>query len=985
MLPVQIVAGGGTLLWSIEVEGLPQPGYFEGALQHEAGDVGLGSAALALELDFRDDGTIAGRVRGDASPLWPLPVVVTGTWTAGGDVVVVLRDRLPAEDWRHSPIARELGREFVLSGKHTADQIAGSVHETLTGMRPAPVELEGSFVLRRRGPLGGLVLPAAYVPEDATAPAWLAPPSLDFEACALLGKSFGTDQTLVEPSAACSACATGGCPAADRIECAGALREATFNIDAVLAPLQGGQDVSPPAGSDTWTDCTAETPNYGDDGRTCLDIDGMRCAHALFRTGAAQTPGPWGEAFSHMAATFSADEGRAATLLALETEVDVALSFKDSLGEPVADALAREQKLLASSRTRLAAALAPTLAPVYPSSLEWLADNADYDSLARARTIPLELLAQYARATAAWARLGHRAGQDAADLRAAVRLGMIAMHAASAELAERLADEANAAPGLQALGSVLDTLAGAYAELAEGGSRFGYPAAYVPLALDQADITEGRTNFEAVRELATGDLELLEQITAEAWQAIRDYETKSHGLAATALRIQDEYGSKLRGYCGSLPGENAPNLATCGDHGGQIAELRANIEATTLRINHAAQAVQNNLDAVEVEEQRFAAELAAHEELEQAVADAQGKIINVVTYYGTARSAAEQAAAIAECTRVRASANAEYQSLIAGCKQQTQQALLSGPGVFGFSTPDWRGLVLARDQCEAQKAAHVAATDNQCESIMANAELAGEMDELSRNEDLELRMINAEMDAIIRAGELNVRRAESEARVKNLRSEALLLQIEVKEAELARDTAMTAMSSAFQEVGALLIDQANAVGLLVDDSPDNPLKRPNFLAARLAAAGRVLPAREQTMRRVYLALRALEYHLNQEFPTLRGSLAAARAPADFVDILACLDTIAEDYRLEQGAPQAYVTEVSLRADIFGMTSDIPDVDGSPATPAEQFAALLADPLHRAPDGSVHLPFTLSAFEHALFSASLCDDRLEQVEVKLIGD
>ena len=34
---------------------------------------------------------------------------------------------------------------------------------------------------------------------------------------------------------------------------------------------------------------------------------------------------------------------------------------------------------------------------------------------------------------------------------------------------------------------------------------------------------------------------------------------------------------------------------------------------------------------------------------------------------------------------------------------------------------------------------------------------------------------------------------------------------------------------------------------------------------------------------------------------------------------------------------------------------------------------------------VALPFSLSAFEHALFSSALCDDRIEEIEVKLVGD
>ena len=43
----------------------------------------------------------------------------------------------------------------------------------------------------------------------------------------------------------------------------------------------------------------------------------------------------------------------------------------------------------------------------------------------------------------------------------------------------------------------------------------------------------------------------------------------------------------------------------------------------------------------------------------------------------------------------------------------------------------------------------------------------------------------------------------------------------------------------------------------------------------VAAAARVLPVRERTIRRVYLALRALEYELNQELPALRDRALGA--------------------------------------------------------------------------------------------------------------
>jgi len=985
VLPVQVITSGGALLWAITLDALPAAGHFRGAVSFDVDGLGLASSSLALDLDFRNDGTIVGRVDHQTSLLWPQTVALTGTWGPNGDVALVLRDRLPAGSWRHSPIARELGRELTLTGKRSATGLAGTVIETITGLRGEPVAVEGAFTLHRRGPLSGLVHPPDFAPKDAPAPTWLAPPDLDAEACDDLAIAFGTDATLVKPSPACDACADGSCSADDMYACAMALRTAGYNLAPVLTALHGKGLVSPPSGAWTWDDCAAQPPGYNAEGRACLDITALRCAHALMRRGPAHKPGPAGALFRGLAAVFAADEAVAAGLLATEAQIDAAFAFKGEIGEPVADAFARELAILTADRERLAAALALTLAPAYLEALQWIEDNNFDQPTANAHLAPLQLAADFARTTAQWARLAHRAGKNPQDLRAAVRLAAIAMHAASAELHARLADRPAAGPGLHALGPALQLLATVDDELAPGRTPFGYPTAYVPLALGPEDLAKGRSNFDAVQAIAADEIAQFAQVAADAWHKARDYEQKTHTLAATELQIATEYDAKLRALCGSLPGDTKPALATCGAHGGQIAELRAAAQAAGLRIRHAVQAGENNLYAIAVEEERFARVLEIHLDLGAAIQAAHGRIFQVRDTYGDQRSAVEQAEAMAECGRIRDSSLAEAEVLQAGCASAMVAQITSGPTILGVTIPNVAGLATAAVECDAKLASLETTTENQCQSVLGQAGLQRARDELQRAEDQEITTINAEIDAAVRASDLELQRAASVALIKNIRAEGLLLQIEIEEAELARRTAMTAIGSAFQEVGALAQDRARTLGLLIQDSPDNARTRPHFLQARLEAAARVLPARERTIRRVYLALRALEYELNQELPALRSTLAAARSPEDITALMTCLAGIAKDYRLKHGFGQPYVTEVSLRTDILGMTADIPDVDGSPATPAEQFAALLQDPLHRQADGAVALPFALSAFEHALFSSWLCDDRIDRIEVKLVGD
>jgi len=318
---------------------------------------------LTVDLDFRDDGTIAGRVDTDASLLWPQPLALTGTWTAAGAVTIEMRERLPAEGWRHSPIARDLGRVLLMTGTRTAAGLEGSVTHTITGMRAAPVMTQGAFMLRRQGPLTGIVHAPDFTPKDATAPTWLAPPDLDAEACDGLGDLYGADPTLPAPSAACDACAVGVCSADDMVACGADLRSASYNLEPVLAALHGDGEVKPPSGQWTWDDCAADEPAYS---------DGLACRHrraSLRRRAGARQEHPdarrVGEALAGLAAVFAADEALAADLLATEAQIAAAFAFKDKIGEPNPDAFARELAFLATDRERIAAALAPTLTPAY--------------------------------------------------------------------------------------------------------------------------------------------------------------------------------------------------------------------------------------------------------------------------------------------------------------------------------------------------------------------------------------------------------------------------------------------------------------------------------------------------------------------------------------------------------------------------------------------------------------------------------------------
>lgn len=984
VLTVRLITSGGPGTWTIEPAAVPTDSIFRGSLSLERGGLFVGASDLRIALDFRDDGTLVGQIE-PGELLFPQAAALNGTWTSAGDIAFVLREVLPAADWPQSPLARELGRTLTLTGTIAADgrTIEGTVLETLTGLRDDPLHATGTFVLRPQRPLDGpLTSPQPSVPEDIQPPEWLAPDELDDPACDGLGTLYGTSGTLPAPSPACDACSAGACTPPDMLQCGGDLWTAAYQLPGVLAGLHGDA-ITPPGGAFTWTDCTAESPVYKA-GKTCLDARALRCATALFRRGAPQIPGAWGDAFTHYAAWLAHREAEAAALLATEATIDAAFAYKDDLGEPATDILARELDLLAAARERLTGALVPLLTPAYLNGLDFIrTQNPDAVPLT-ATTTELRLGTRLADLTAAWARLSLRTGADPSALRTHVQRTALDLHALALEAHARISDDP--AADLPTLAATWDTLALAFRDLGPSASPFGYSATYVPMALGPEDIELGRTNFDAVHAFAADDLTLFADLATTAWQAMRDYEEKTHSTQAAALQLTADFDARLRALCGALSGDSAPDLATCGQHGGQLAELDAAAAAAGLRIDQAMQALENNHHAVAVEEERFTAQARAVAELGDLIHALNHTIFMIIDEHGEERGALMQSQALAECSNLKYAAKEQLDALRMDCKFRVQKELLAGPGIFGFSTPDPRGIHLVRQACEAETEALNASTTAQCAAILSQAGLQADLEEQARQEQVEIMAVNEQIDQAIRQTDLKIAHAASIALIKNLRAEALLLALEIREAELAREAALTALWSAYGEVAALSLEKARTLGLLVDGDPNNALVRPHFLTARQHAASRVLRAREHLTRRLYLALRALEYELGQPLPTLRDQLLAARAPEDFTALLACLDTIAEDDRLTHGYGQSYTTEVSLRADIFGITKDLPDVDGTPATPAEQFQALLRDPAHRRPDGTIALPFTLSATPgDTLFSTWLCDDRLDRIEVKLIGD
>lgn len=1008
VIPIHVVTEVGSLQWNLGLAPALADGRYAGAVSftgpaQDGAPADLGTSTLALALELHDDGTVTGQSLAGGSFWWPVDVTVTGTWTEDGALELELLDVIDAAalldpdapaglNGVADPLARPVGRALRLSGAARPDGgFEGAAEERLTGLTDEAVVLVGSFALSYAGPQdGALDTPTDFGAQlPVSIPSWDYPATLEEGACDELGARYGAPETLALPGVApaCAACQDLDCDPDDALACGLVLAQSGFQLPAVLEGLEGGGLAQAPGDTWTWDDCMdQDAPLYDDSGTTCLDAQALRCADALLLLdhGSAQTAEEYAGARLRLAG-LAHWRARAAAALADEALVDAAFAFKSDVSPGgTAD---RERQLLERALAELAGPLRSLHTPGYLRALhersgEQHADD-DYQWMTRAlqlSTVAGELATRHAR-------VAQRSGAAPISARAAA----ISLHARGALWAHlmRLHGAPDERGDLLVLGAQLRQLAALADEVGDDANAFGFAPNHVPLALGPADIEQGRGNFEAVVALAQDDIELFDTLAADAWVKVVEYETKSFQVASEAHQLEAQYDASLRELCGS-DGTDAPDLERCGEHSGQLAQLRADIDAAALRVTHASQALENNVAAIATEELRFHKIVQNHDNLKKRIDDLQydpmDGIFSAMWGFDGARSELRDSKAAADCAMIKLDAVNRRAVLEAECKHRRRKEISSGYSVFGWGVPSPSGLAAVNESCKAQRYELELATIRQCAALVTQTTYEDGLDALDTAEQKQLMVYSAEVDEAIRVSALNDQRASSEALVKNLIKDGLLLSIEIEQAEQTRTAAEARVDDTYREVASLLLARARALGQLVEQSPDNPLRNPAFLQARLEAGRRVLRLREAAIRRVYQALRALEYEINQPLPQLRAQLLAARSPLELHELMGCLDHVHEDYRLDWGYPQAYVTDISLREDIFAITDAIEDpVTGDLVSPAAQFQAVLTDPEYVTPDGVIALPFTVSPNEDWLFSRLLCDDRIESIDVKIVGD
>ncbi|HSC87884.1 MAG TPA: hypothetical protein VLC09_11460 [Polyangiaceae bacterium] len=471
---------------------------------------------------------------------------------------------------------------------------------------------------------------------------------------------------------------------------------------------------------------------------------------------------------------------------------------------------------------------------------------------------------------------------------------------------------------------LLDPLDSAFGALLDGARSFGVPEGFVPFVYRAGE--SAGNNFEQMLELSR---------TARATQAgleesylsyQRAYESSELALLHEGLELQAGYQLQLARICGDafvVEGTEPPDYATCGrEDAGELGVLLLQVKQADERLKASEARLRGFVDKIGIDQQTL---MKSHELQSSALdfVDRANRTINSLTLSEGMLDLAIQAIEIA--------ANS---SLFNG---GAPAAMAAASMIVGIEK---LGMTVAKQELAQAQEMRLARTDLQVQVLEGMANIKKQ---------------------VIDAGQLSL----------EINQDALLKQEAVARAKNLLDDAKRVVG---------LIRRSNAV------AARDPARDPTFRLLRDQRAMSLIEARARTQRQLLLVGRALEYEVNTPLPGMDEAVLAARSHLDNETLAGCFDDIHTSHRIAYGAPQQYVSDVSVRR-MLGITGPRRDaVTGEELSEGEQFRAITQRSQAFEPDGSLLLTFATNLeADNGLWAADVCSDRITGVAVQLVGD
>jgi len=484
-------------------------------------------------------------------------------------------------------------------------------------------------------------------------------------------------------------------------------------------------------------------------------------------------------------------------------------------------------------------------------------------------------------------------------------------------------------PEASALGPSLTALNRRIAALRPGFTPLGIPRSYVPLLARTGDGTE--TNFERLLAIATTSVETAVGRQDDAVVSVRDFDDQVDRIEQALLDADDEFLSEVTALCGNdfVDGDGNPNAdpLLCGATTGEMRDLLLGAETARLDMAAATDQIEVLGRRVEIKTNTAARVLSLREE-DLSFQESTGNVIYALDY-----------------------AKAAVDGIKSGVEAGSE---------CGIATPG---------KCAA--AAAIGALE------FASGAISAEREKLVRMQE----MHSARTDMTI-----EYEQAMAEIKEMLLDQQGLRIQEAIAQNEFAR--ALNAIASARERLANLSADhdgnRANAARPHLND--------PAFRIQRDRAALRALSSFRRAKLDVYLAARGLEYETNVELPQIAESILGAWNATALEDLLACVQNAWNDWLRNVSSTNTYETDISIREDLLGIVGPREDLDTHETIPeGEQFRRYLFEQAFvrgGAVWPAIRFGTTLNPGDAAvpgLFSNLLCNDRIQSVQIQILGD
>ncbi len=906
-------------------------GTYHGALRYDGGPAHLGDVQLALDI-LEKDGEAKVRVDSKRSLLFPPTsggeTTGRGSFTIADGLDVTLAQRVPKTlGGTRNHFGRDVGRKVHFKLKpDSRGNLAGTFEETIYGLFSNPITVTGTVFLNYQ--------PQGKDPEFALAdePSMPAAPAKDV--------FLGPDKVFAWAGGTCdvTACASGSCASATSTATQLDGLATTYSQPLNDSVIGRKERITDDPFGDIATRCrksfaTTNVTSWSTDteAKQCTLLPAVACALPA-------------------AAKFSAsntDLAKRFHSMTARTLAPGLLVAKDEIVKALTDSFVSGPTKEATRYDAAMTALGPASTWVLqPAVLEYLKSTSasaakgdaldttstEGDTYPAARALA-DMLQTVGMIDGERARIAASATAEAQpELAQRAQERAILTYLESAALLDLLSTWGTAPSTVTVrLTGVLTPLDQGWNALSLGANVFGVPSTYVPFVYRPEDNVKGPTNFEQMLALAKESVAAEKEIEATFLGNKRTYDKQVADLNAQFTGLRTNFEQRIRDICGTSFDPNTvtklDDWAKCGAgkdgvKEGEAGVLLLEIDAANARIRSTQSRMAGMRDKIGIDYKRIQDVYAVREDSMRFIAST-GSQLAILTFSTGLLDAAT--------SFVTTSAHANLLNFGAPIANATIAAALQTLKA---------GLEAQKQRLQTAQTLKLEANNAQVEVINGMADIQKQLIDLSQAAvDMQQDLI-----AVVQA-QVRVRNAVMSAK-------ALFEEREKQRALTTRD----------------------------------PSNDPSFRLLRDQQAFKVLKARAEAQRQLYLAARALGYETNTDLKALDGAALGAHNGESLTSLQTCLSGIYGKYREVFGSPQDYVATVSVRKMLGIDGPRVDSVTGETLTEGAQFRRLLLQNANLDGRGGVGITFSTNLQPgNGLWSTDVCTDKVSTVQAQIVGD